>query len=138
MIWTSLKRQGGDYVDFYLLHNLGGHRTKYFDDYGLWEYLRELKGKGVVKHIGFSMHDTAEVLDGLLAAHPEVELVQFQLDYDDWESPIVQSRQCHEVAVRRQKPIVVMEPLKGGLRPPESLAKVFAEADPEVSLASGG
>ncbi|MDR0621366.1 MAG: aldo/keto reductase [Deltaproteobacteria bacterium] len=140
MIWTSLKRLGLDYVDFYLLHNLGGSRTQFFDDYGMWEYLRELKDKGVAKHIGFSMHDTAEALDNLLTAHPEVEFVQFQLNYDDWESPSIQARQCHAVAKKHQKPIVVMEPLKGGLlaNPPESVRRVFEEANPKVSLASWG
>jgi predicted aldo/keto reductase-like oxidoreductase len=140
MIWTSLKRLGVDYVDFYLLHNLGGTRTKFFDDFGMWDYVKELKEKGVVKHIGFSMHDTAETLDRLLTEHPEMEFVQFQMNYDDWESPTVQSRKCLETAIRHQKPVVVMEPLKGGLltNPPEGVKAVFAEANPGVSLANWG
>jgi predicted aldo/keto reductase-like oxidoreductase len=140
MIWTSLKRIGVDYIDYYLLHNLGGSRTKSFDDFGIWDYVRELKEQGVVRHIGFSIHDTAEALDKLLTEHPETEFVQFQLNYDDWESPVIQSRKCHEVAMRHQKPVVVMEPLKGGLltNPPGSVRAVFEDADPNVSLASWG
>ncbi|MDR1956408.1 MAG: aldo/keto reductase, partial [Treponema sp.] len=140
MIWTSLKRIGVDYIDYYLLHNLGGSRTKKFNDFGMWDYLRELKDKGVVRHIGFSIHDNAQALDKILTEHPEIEFVQFQLNYDDWENPAIQSRKCHEAAMKHQKAIVVMEPLKGGLltNPPDSVRKVFADADPNVSLASWG
>jgi predicted aldo/keto reductase-like oxidoreductase len=140
MIWTSLKRIGVDYIDYYLLHNLGGSRTKSFDDFGMWDYAKELKEKGVARHIGFSIHDTAQALDKLLTEHPEMEFVQFQLNYDDWENPAIQARMCHEAAMRHQKPIVVMEPLKGGLltNPPLSVRAVFEDAAPNVSLASWG
>jgi predicted aldo/keto reductase-like oxidoreductase len=140
MIWTSLKRIGVDYIDYYLLHNLGGSRTKSFDDFGMWDYVRELKEKCVARHVGFSIHDTAQALDKLLTEHPEMEFVQFQLNYDDWENPAIQARACHEVAMRHRKPIVVMEPLKGGLltNPPLSVRAVFEDADPNVSLASWG
>jgi predicted aldo/keto reductase-like oxidoreductase len=140
MIWTSLKRIGVDYIDYYLLHNLGGGRTKSFDDFGMWDYVKELKEKGVARHIGFSIHDTAQALDKLLTEHPEMEFVQFQLNYDDWENPAIQARKCHETAMRHQKPIVVMEPLKGGLltNPPDSVRAVFENAAPHVSLASWG
>jgi predicted aldo/keto reductase-like oxidoreductase len=140
MIWTSLKRIGVDYIDYYLLHNLGGSRTKKFNDFGMWDYLRELKDKGVVRHIGFSIHDNAQALDKILTEHPEIEFVQFQLNYDDWESPVIQARKCHEAAMKHQKAVVVMEPLKGGLltNPPDSVRKVFIDADSNVSLASWG
>jgi predicted aldo/keto reductase-like oxidoreductase len=129
-----------DYIDFYLLHNLDGSRTKFFDDYGMWDYVKELKEKGIVKHIGFSMHDTADELDSLLTKHPEMEFVQFQLNYDDWRSPTVQAEKCHAVAKNHQKPIVVMEPLKGGLlsNPPSSVRAVLEAANPEVSVSSWG
>ncbi len=140
MIWTSLKRIGVEYVDFYLLHNLGGIRTQMFEDLGMWDYLQELKEKGIVRHIGFSMHDNAEALDKILTKHPEAEFVQFQLNYDDWESPTIEARKCHAVAKRHGKPIVVMEPLKGGLlaAPPEPVKRILEEANPDVSLASWG
>jgi predicted aldo/keto reductase-like oxidoreductase len=140
MFWTSLRRIGVDYIDYYLLHNLGGSRTKCFDDFGMWDYIRELKEKGVVRHIGFSMHDSAGALDTLLTEHPEMEFVQFQLNYDDWENPVIQARMCHEVAAKHRKPIVVMEPLKGGLltEPPPGVRDVFEDAAPNASLASWG
>lgn len=140
MIWTSLNRIGVDYIDYYLLHNLGGSRTEKFADFGMWDYLCELKAKGVVRHIGFSIHDNAQALDNILTEHPEIEFVQFQLNYDDWKSPTIQARKCHEIAMKHQKPIVVMEPLKGGLlaNPPDSVKDIFTDADPNVSLASWG
>ncbi len=138
MFWTSLARTGAGYIDFYLLHNLGDSRTKTFDDFGMWDYVRELKEKGLVRHIGFSIHDKADALDKILTEHPEMEFVQFQLNYDDWESPTIQARKCYEVAQKHNKPIVVMEPVKGGLlaNPPENIKKIFEAANPNVSLAS--
>ena len=136
--WTSLKRTGAGYIDFYLLHNLGDSRTKIFDDFGMWDYARELKEKGLVRHIGFSIHDKADALDKILTEHPEMEFIQFQLNYDDWESPTIQARKCYEVALKHHKPIVVMEPVKGGnlANPTESIRKIFVDANPNASLAS--
>ena len=138
MFWTSLKRTGAGYIDFYLLHNLGDSRTKIFDDFGMWDYVRELKEKGLVRHIGFSIHDRADALDKILTEHPEMEFVQFQLNYADWESPTIQARKCYEVALKHHKPIVVMEPVKGGnlANLTESIRKIFEDANPNVSLAS--
>jgi predicted aldo/keto reductase-like oxidoreductase len=138
MIQTSLERTGAGYIDFYLLHNLGDSRTKSFDDFGMWDYVRELKEKGLVRHIGFSIHDKADALDKILTEHPEMEFVQFQLNYADWESPTIQARKCYEVARKHNKPVVVMEPVKGGslANPPESIRKIFEDANPHVSLAS--
>jgi len=138
MFWTSLERTGAGYFDFYLLHNIGGSRLQKFDEYGMWDYVQELKEKGLVRHIGFSFHDNAELLDKLLTEHPEMDFVQLQLNYGDWESVTVQSRKCHEVAVKHNKPIIVMEPVKGGTlaNPPESILKVLKEANPDASPAS--
>ncbi|SPF49367.1 Aldo/keto reductase (fragment) [Candidatus Desulfosporosinus infrequens] len=83
MFWISLKRTGAGYIDFYLLHNVGESRTKCFDDFGMWDYVRELKEKGLVRHIGFSILDNADALDKILTERPEMEFVQFQLNYDD-------------------------------------------------------
>ena len=93
IFYTSLERTGAGYFDFYLLHNLGGNRTRLYDDYRLWDFVSELKAKGLVRHIGFSMHDTAEVLDRILSDHPEAEFVQLQVNYSDWNHK-VQSRLC--------------------------------------------
>jgi len=138
MFWTSLKRTGAGYIDFYLLHNLGDSRTECFDNFGMWNYVRKLKEEGLVRHIGFSIHDKADVLDKILTQHPEMEFVQFQLNYDDWESPTIQSRRCYEVALKHHKPVVVMEPVKGGIlaNPIESVRKIFVDANPHASLAS--
>jgi predicted aldo/keto reductase-like oxidoreductase len=138
MIYVSLKRIGVDYIDYYLLHNLGDSRTKVFEDWGMWDYIQELKLKGLVKHIGFSIHDSADALDDVLTKHPETEFVQFQLNYDDWESPVVQSRKCYEVALKHKKPIVIMEPVKGGIlaNPFANIETIFKEYDPKASLAS--
>jgi len=115
MFWTSLKRTGAEYFDYYLLHNVGSARIKKFDDFGIWDYVLDLKEKGLVRHAGFSFHDKADVLDEMLTKHPEMEFVQLQLNYADWESATVQSRECYEVARKHNKPIIIMEPVKGGL-----------------------
>ena len=135
---TSLKRTGAGYIDFYLLHNLGESRTKPFEDFDLWNWGKDLKAKGLIKHLGFSFHSTAEELEEILKAHPEAEFVQLQLNYADWESPSIQSRKIYEVARKYNKPIVVMEPVKGGLlaNPPQQVQDVFKKADPNASFAS--
>ncbi|NLO49178.1 MAG: 4Fe-4S dicluster domain-containing protein [Clostridiales bacterium] len=138
MFWTSLERTGAGYFDFYLLHNCGGGRTAVFDNFGIWDYVRELKQKGFVKHIGFSFHDTADELDRILTAHPDMEFVQLQLNYGDWESGSVQSRKCYEVALKHNKPIIIMEPVKGGslANLPDRVGNILKEADPKASQAS--
>ena len=114
MLATSLERTGAGYFDFYLLHNLGDNRTEAFDRFGIWDFLAEQKAKGVIKHLGFSFHDKADVLDDLLNKHPNMEFVQLQINYADWESASIQSRACYEVARKHGKPVVIMEPVKGG------------------------
>lgn len=138
MFWTSLKRTGAGYFDFYLLHNLGGNRTEAFEKYGLWEFLAEQKKQGRIKHLGFSMHAKADHLDEILKKHPEAEFVQLQINYADWESEVVQSRKCYEVARKYNKPVIIMEPVKGGAlaKVPEKVAEVLTAADPEASTAS--
>ena len=135
---TSLRQSGAGYFDFYLLHNLGDSRTKPFEEFGLWDYFMNEKKEGRIKHLGFSFHSTAEQLDEILNAHPEAEFVQLQINYADWESNAIQSRQCYEVARKHGKPVVIMEPVKGGnlATPPESVAKIFKDAEPDSSCAS--
>jgi predicted aldo/keto reductase-like oxidoreductase len=138
MFWTSLKRTGAGYFDFYLLHNLGDNRTQAFDDFGIWEFLALQKQNGLIKHLGFSFHDSADVLNEILTKHPEMEFVQLQINYADWESPTIQSRKCYEVARKHNKPVVIMEPVKGGSLAslPEDLSNILKEANPTASLAS--
>lgn len=140
MFFTSLKRTGAGYFDFYLLHNLGGNRTEVFDNFGLWDFVLEQREKGLIKHIGFSFHDKADVLEEILSKHPEMEFVQLQINYADWDDPWVQSRKCYEIAKKYRKPIVIMEPLKGGLlaNPPDAVKEVLRAADSGASFASWG
>lgn len=135
---TSLKKTGAGYFDFYLLHNLGEFRTHFFDDWGMWDWILEKKREGVIRHAGFSFHSTPEELDELLTSHPEMEFVQLQINYADWDNPAVQSRHCYEVARRHNKPVVIMEPVKGGMlaNPPEQVARVLTQAEPTSSMAS--
>lgn len=135
---TSLRQTGAEYFDFYLLHNLGESRTKFFDDYDMWSWIQEKKEAGQIKHMGFSFHSTPEELEELLNKHPEMEFVQLQINYADWENPAVQSRRCYEVARAHGKPVVIMEPVKGGMlaNPPETVQKIFKDAEPDASCAS--
>lgn len=140
MLDTSLARVGTDYIDFYLLHNLGENRTHLFDEYGMWDFVREKKEVGILRNIGFSFHDKADKLEELLAAHPEMDFVQLQINYADWENPAVESRKCYETARKYSKPVVIMEPVKGGTlaKLPEDAAALFHAADPNASLPSWG
>lgn len=135
---TSLKQTGAGYFDYYLLHNLGEGRSHYFDDFDMWTWIAEMKAEGKIKHMGFSFHSTAEDLDAILTAHPEMEFVQLQINYADWEDDGVQSRACYEVARKHGKPVIIMEPVKGGMlaNPPESVAMIFKDAEPDKSVAS--
>lgn len=134
----SLARTGAKYFDFYLLHNLGEGRSHYFDDFDVWNWVQEKKNAGLVKHIGFSFHSTPEELEEILNAHPEMEFVQLQINYADWDNPAVQSRRCYEVARKHGKPVIIMEPVKGGMlaTPPKPVQKMFKEEEPESSVAS--
>ena len=138
MFWTSLKRTGAGYFDFYLLHNLGDNRTQAFEDFGIWDFALELKAKGLVRHVGFSMHDKAAEVDKVLTLHPEAEFIQLQINYADWESDNIEARKCYEVARKHNKPIVIMEPVKGGslAKLPDSVTEIFQAANPNASLAS--
>ncbi len=135
---TSLRQSGAGYFDFYLLHNLGDSRTHVFDDFDLWNYFLNEKKAGKIKHLGFSFHSTPEQLEEILKKHPEAEFVQLQINYGDWESPAIQSRACYEVARKYNKPVIIMEPVKGGnlATPPESVEKILKAAEPDSSCAS--
>ena len=135
---TSLRQTGAGYFDFYLLHNLGEHRTHFFDDFDMWTFVQEKKKEGLIRHAGFSFHSTPEELDEILTKHPEAEFVQLQINYADWENPAIQSRGCYEVARKHGKPVVIMEPVKGGMlaNPPESVTKILRDAEPDASPAS--
>ena len=134
----SMQRTNAGYFDFYLLHNLGDSRTQAFDDFDLWNFFSQKKAEGKIKHLGFSFHSTPEQLEEILTKHPEAEFVQLQINYADWENPAIQSRACYEVARKHNKPVIIMEPVKGGslATPPETVAKIFKDAEPDSSFAS--
>ncbi len=138
--YTSLERTGAGYFDYYLLHALQAGNYKTYDKYHLWDFVREQKEKGLIRHWGFSFHATPAILDELLTAHPDADFVQLQINYADWENPSVTARENYEVVRSHGKSIVVMEPVKGGAlaNPPEAVQKVFKEANPNASFASWG
>ncbi|MBR5970364.1 MAG: aldo/keto reductase [Lachnospiraceae bacterium] len=135
---TSLERTGAGYFDFYLLHALQLNNKETYENYGLWDFVREQKKKGLIKHWGFSFHATPELLDELLTKYDDAEFVQLQLNYADWEDPNIASRACYEVARKHGKEIVVMEPVKGGMlaNPPQEIQELFRAENPEASFAS--
>lgn len=135
---TSLERLGVDYIDYYLLHNVGGKRTAKFDEYDMWNYVRQAKEDGLIRYMGFSIHDTADVLDDLLTEHPDMDFVQVQANYLDWDDPVVQSRKLLEVAAKHGVPAIIMEPVRGGrlAQLPKRGAEVLNAANPQVSQAS--
>ena len=110
----------------------------FFSSVHIFAFLSEKKKAGLVKHIGFSFHDTADVLDGILTEHPEVDFVQIQLNYLDWENDTIQSRKCYETAKRHGKPVIVMEPVKGGTLAnlPQEAENLFRTYRPDLSVAS--
>ena len=134
----SLANLGLDYVDVYLMHNLGGPRTASFEKFNCWEFVKGVKERGLAKHIGFSAHCTPEELEGFIAQYPEAELVQLQVNYTDWDSPSFRERECVEVAHAHGLPIVVMEPVKGGLlaNPPAAVREILDAEMPDDSYAT--
>lgn len=135
---TSLKRTGAGYIDYYLLHSLMNNNYKLYDRFHLWDFVQEQKAKGTIRHYGFSFHAGPELLDQVLTEHPDVEFVQLQINYADWESSSVQSRANYEVARKHGKKVVIMEPVKGGslAKPPKEVEALFRKYNPEMSNAS--
>ena len=111
---TQLECCGVEYFDFYLLHAVSEKNDAHFTATGAYEAARRLKEQGKVRHLGFSFHDSAEFLDRFLTNHPEMEFVQIQFNYADYEDPTVESRKCYEVCRKHGKPVLIMEPVKGG------------------------
>ena len=135
---TSLERTGAGYFDYYLLHALQRGGYKRYDEFHLWDFVREQKEKGLIKHYGFSFHADPALLDELLTDHPDVDFVQLQINYADWENPRVESRACWETARRHGKSVVIMEPVKGGAlaEPTPDVRELLRAADPKASCAS--
>ena len=135
---SQLERLGVDYLDYYLLHAVNKNGYKEAVEKGAIEFMKKLKKEGRVKHIGFSFHDSAEVLDMILSNEPDMEIVQLQINYLDWEDGNVQSRLCYEVAEKYNKPVLVMEPVKGGAlaNVRGDVRRMFKSYEPDMSIAS--
>lgn len=134
----TLATLGIDYLDVYLMHNLGGTRTASFEKFDAWEFVKSVKGRGLAKHIGFSAHCTPEELEGFIAAYPEAEIIQLQANYSDWDSPDFRERECVELAHAHGFPVIAMEPVKGGILadPPQAVKDILDEAMPNDSYAT--
>ena len=110
----QLAQCGVEYFDFYLMHAMNSSRFDFFQSCGAFDEVQQLKTEGKVRHMGISFHDKAAVLDRILTERPDIEVVQIQFNYLDYEDPAVESRKCYEVCRKHGKPVIVMEPVKGG------------------------
>lgn len=134
----QLAKCGVEYFDYYLLHSLNRANYEKAKRFGCFDFVRRKQAEGRIRSIGFSFHDTAELLDEILTRHPETEFVQLQINYLDWDNASIQSRKCYETARRHGKRVVVMEPVKGGAlaQVPEAAERIFREVHPALSPAS--
>ncbi len=136
--FTSLERTGAGYFDYYLLHAIQRTNVDKYEEFGIWDFVKEQKEEGLSKHIGVSFRADPERLEDVLKRHPEAEFVQLQINYADWENPGVASRRNWEICRRRGKPVMIMEPVKGGILadPIPTVRAVFDAACKDVSYAS--
>ena len=130
---SQLKLCGVDYFDFYLMHAQDHNNYQKFKRCKAYETAYKFKEEGLIKHFGLSFHDRAEVLDSILTEHPEIEIVQIQFNYLDYEDPSVEGRKVYEVCEKHNKPVLVMEPVKGG-----SLVNLPKDADDILKGLKGG
>lgn len=137
---TSLERTGAGYFDYYLLHALSRNNVRYYEDFGIWDFVKEQKAKGLIRYYGFSFHGDPQLLDELLTEHDDVDFIQLQINYADWDNLGVASKECYEIARRHSLSMTIMEPLKGGALadPNDNIKRLFKEAAPELSAASWG
>lgn len=134
----QLKKCGVDYFDYYMLHNLGASHYEIAKKFDSFAFIKRKQQEGKIKRIGFSYHDHADLLDTILTEHGEVDFVQLQINYLDWDSESIQSRKCCETANKHGKPIIVMEPVKGGTLAniPAKAKELFKSVHPDWSTPS--
>lgn len=134
----QLKRCGVDYFDYYLIHNVCKYSEPSFNDVDSFGFIKQKLEEGRIKHIGISYHDTPEMLEDILNKYPEIEFVQLQLNYYDWEDDNVKARECYEIATKHKKPVIVMEPIKGGtlINLSDEADNLMKQYNPEASIAS--
>ncbi|MBS4967837.1 MAG: aldo/keto reductase [Lachnospiraceae bacterium] len=135
----QLERTGAGYFDLYLLHSVeDGANYEGYVKYDCFQWAMKKKEEGKIRHFGFSFHGTPELLDQILTEHPEVEIVQIQLNYIDWNNPLIQSGKLYEVLRRHNVPMLIMEPVKGGTlaQAAPEIEKLMKDVRPESSMAS--
>lgn len=134
----QLEKCGVEYFDYYLLHNLNVAHNQIAEKFDAFSFIQRKKEEGKIRNIGFSYHDNAQLLDEILTSHPEVDFIQLQINYLDWDNESIQSRLCYETAVKHNKPVIVMEPVKGGtlVKIPPSAQQLFQDCHPDWSNAS--
>ena len=134
---AQLEKTGAGYFDYYLLHAIDENKIGKYEAMDCFRWLQSKKEAGLVRHIGFSFHGTPALLEKVLTEHPEMEFVQLQLNYLDWTSPWVCAGQCYEICEKHGKPVIVMEPVKGGTLAaiPAEAEALFRAADPAASPA---
>lgn len=134
----QLERCGVEYFDYYLMHNISGYSEPGWLDVDSFSFLNRKKEEGYIKHLGLSTHANAEFLDNILSVHPEMEFVLLQINYLDWEDENIESRKCFEVARKHGKPVMIMEPFKGGFLAdvPEEAEKLMKDYDADASVVS--
>ncbi len=135
---TQLRRTGAGYFDWYLLHAMNKNYAELMDRVGGWDFVRRKRDEGLIRHIGFSFHDDSRTLERILREHPELEFVQLQINYIDWNSPSVESGECYRLCEKYGRKVFVMEPVKGGslAKVPPQVAAMFEEVEPGSSPAS--
>lgn len=138
IFYGQLSRCGVDYFDYYLLQEVNDKNYWTYEKLDCFEWLADKKHQGVVKNIGITFHGHAELLDKILDAHPEIEVVQLRMNYYDWNSKEVQAKACYEVATKHNKPVIVMEPVKGGLlvNVAKSVENMLYAVRPDMSIPS--
>ena len=134
----QLEKCGVDYFDYYLIHNINEMTHHAVYDFDSFEFVRQKKREGKIKHMGFSFHDEPDALVEALEAFPDCDFVQLQINYLDWDSSAIQSQKCYETACKYDKPVIVMEPVKGGALAnlPQEAEKIFKEYDEKAESVS--
>lgn len=134
----QLEKCGVEYFDYYLIHNINQMTHHAVYDYDTFEFVRQKKREGKVKNIGFSLHDKSEALLEALEAFPDCDFVQLQINYLDWDSTSIEAKRCYEIAKEHNKPVIVMEPVKGGALAnlPEEAKKIYDEYDEDCEPVS--
>ena len=135
---SQLEKTGVGYFDYYMLHGVEEGNLVKYEQFHCFEWMKERKAQGLMKSIGISFHSTGALLDQILTRYPFLDFVQLQVNYLDWESQWIQSKLCYETAVKHGKPIIIMEPAKGGTlaKVPDTVEQLFREQDPNASPAS--